>query len=297
MAEIWPNFFIAGAAKAGTTSLYSYLKQHPQVFLPKIKEPQYFASVKPAPEYAHLVDAVTDRGRYLKLFRGAERYAAIGDASPSYLWDPEAPNRIKRTVPHARIIISLRDPVERAFSHYLMDYREGAQDLPFYEAICEDVARKKKGIGVSFLYVEFGQYHAQVRRYLNTFGPDNVEILMFEQLRRATREVIARIVRFLGLDAAPVDQIDTSRVHNGYAVPRARWARWLAGAHWTRTLGQTVVPRSLAAFIYEQFLLKSGRKPEIDPRAKELLCEIYQPEIRQLEQVLGYPLPELRRSW
>ncbi|MGH7916925.1 MAG: sulfotransferase family protein [Candidatus Binataceae bacterium] len=297
MTETWPNFFIVGAAKAGTTSLYAYLRQHPRIFLPKVKEPQYFATVRPAPEYAHLVDAVTDRERYLRLFRKADHYAAVGEASPSYLWDPEAAARIKQSVPEARIIISLRDPIERAYSHYLMDYREGAQDLPFYEALCRDLARDEKGIGISYLYVELGQYAAQVSRYLEAFGPERVQILMFEDLRRETRKTVAQVARFLGLETAPVSAIDTSTVHNGYSVARARWARRLAGARWTRTLGQTVVPHSVGAFIFEKFMLKPAVKPPIDQDAVRLLRDIYEPDVRQLERTLGRSLPELRRSW
>jgi hypothetical protein len=297
MTETWPNFFIVGAAKAGTTSLYAYLRQHPQIFLPRVKEPQYFATVRPAPEYAHLVDAVTDREHYLRLFRRAGGYSAIGEASPSYLWDPEAARRIKQAVPDARIIISLRDPIERAYSHYLMDYREGAQDLPFYEALCQDLAREEKGIGISYLYVELGQYASQVSRYLEAFGRERVQILMFEDLRRATREAVAGVARFLGVDPAPVASINTSTVHNGYAVARARWARRLAGARWTRTLGQTVVPHSVGAFIFEKFMLKSAVKPPIDDRAVRMLRGIYEPEVKELEVVLGRHLPELRRSW
>jgi hypothetical protein len=295
--ETWPNFFIVGAPKAGTTSLYAYLAQHPQVFMPAVKEPQFFAQIRPTAEFEHLVEAIGDRRRYLRLYRNARGYGAIGDASPSYLWHPEVPGRIKRVVPEARIIIALRDPIERAHSHYLADFREGAESLPFREALCHDLARSSKGLGVSHMYVELGQYALQVRRYLEVFGPERVHLLLFDDLRTSTQNALGGICRFLGLDAAPVARIDTARVHNAFAAPRWEWTRRVAGRRWARRLGQSVVPRSIGAFIFERVFNRPAPKPAIDRRAKELMLPIYEPDIRRLESILGRQFPELRRSW
>ncbi len=295
--ETWPNFFIVGAPKAGTTSLHAYLAQHPQVFMPAVKEPQYFAQIRPTAEFEHLVEAIADRRRYLRLYRRARGYNAIGDASPSYLWHPEVPGRIKRAVPEARIIIALRDPIERAHSHYLADFREGAESLPFHRALRTDLARPRKGLGVSHMYVELGQYAAQVRRYLQVFGPERVHLLLFDDLRSSARHALAGVCRFLGLDSAPAAEIDTARVHNGFAAPRWEWTRRLAGQRWARHAGQSLVPRSIGAFIFERVFNRPAAKPAIDPRAKELMLPIYEPDIRKLESLLGRALPELRRSW
>ncbi len=297
MADIWPNFFVVGAAKAGTTSLYAYLKQHPQVFLPKVKEPHFFSQVCPAPEMRHLYAAINDRAAYLSLFRKARGYRAIGDASPSYLWHPQAADRIRRSVSEAKIVITLRDPVERAHSHYLADVREGVHELSFYDALRQDMARPKKGWAVSLLYVELGQYAAQVRRYLEVFGPQQVKVLLFNDLTRDSTGVLTELARFLDVDQGAVAQINTNEVHNSYAAPRGRWARQLAGAKFSRILGKTVIPRSLGQFIFERVLLTRAPKPMIEPDAKRLLCEIYEPDVRELEAILGRPLPELRRSW
>jgi len=297
VVEIWPNFFIVGAAKAGTTSLYAYLKQHPEIFMPRVKEPHYFAQIRPSPEMRHLYEIVNDRKKYLSLFAKARGYAAIGDASPSYLWEPQAPRRIREVVPQAKIIILLRDPVERAHSHYLADIREGVHNLGFYEALCYDMAREVKGWGISWLYIELGQYAAQVRRYLDIFGPEQTRVFLFEDLKRDSNRVLLEIARFLGVDTDAVARIDTSEAHNAYAMSRGRWAQRLAGAKLSRFLGRTVVPRPIGQFIFDRILLKPGPKPDIDPRAKKLLCEIFEPEVNELEHLLGRPLPELRRSW
>ncbi len=119
MREIWPNFFLVGAAKAGTISIYEYLSQHPEIFFPCIKEPHFFTQARPSRQQRFFVHAISDRAEYARLFERACGFATIGDASPSYLWHPEVPCRIRAQVPDARIAIILRDPVERAYSHYL----------------------------------------------------------------------------------------------------------------------------------------------------------------------------------
>jgi Sulfotransferase family len=295
--ENWPNFFIVGAPKAGTTSLYAYLAQHPQVFMPAVKEPQFFAQIQPSDEFRHLVESIGDRSRYLRLYHKAGDFAAVGDASPSYLWHPEVPARIKRVVPEAKIIIALRDPIERAHSHYLAEFREGAEHLPFHAALCSDLRRPRKGPGISHMYVELGQYAAQVRRYVESFGADRVHVLLFDDLKRSAQRALAAIFQFLGLDAAQANGVDTGRVHNGFVEPRWRWTRQISGRRWARRLGQTIVPRGVGSFIFDRILNKPGAKPPIDPRAKDLLRPIYEPEVRELEAILGSRLPELRGSW
>ena len=105
----WPNLFVVGAAKAGTTSLWRYLDQHPAIYMSPVKEPHYFSSFTPG-----LFPAVKDEGEYLRLFRDAGDAPLRGEASASYLWDAETPRRHPSRSPDAKIVISLRDPVERA---------------------------------------------------------------------------------------------------------------------------------------------------------------------------------------
>lgn len=302
----WPDFFIVGAANSGTTSLYTWLKQHPEVFLPALKEPHYFSQIQPSYEQRYMRTYVTQEKAYLKLFRKAAAYRAAGEASPSYLFDADAPHRIRGAVPHARIIVLLRDPVERAQSHYLMDVREGVQDRSFYEAIEEDWNRGRKGWGISHLYLELGLYADQVQRYLSTFGSDRVLILMFEELKKASqngKSALAKVLRFLDVDGTCLDRIDTSSAENSYGIPRWSWARRIAGSNRVRRVGQILVPPSLGSnqtvkrLLFQRFFVKSAPRPQIDPRARDLLCSIFDPDIRDLEACLGRSLPDLRHTW
>jgi Sulfotransferase family len=295
--EVWPNFFVVGAAKAGTSSLYASLRDHPDVFMAYPKEPHHFTQVTPPQELRWHFEGYTDRQRYLRLFEGSEGSKAIGEASTSYLWHPQVARRIRSEIPDARIIISLRDPLQRAYSHYLMHVREGIQNLGFYDALVEDLDRTDEAWAISHFYVGKGCYADQVGRYLDIFGRDRVKLVLFDHLKRDPSGELRKVVQFLGLDPALISRIDAARVRNPYRASRGRWAEILAGNKLSRMLGETIVPRKLGSFIYERFLLKRAEKPPIDPRARDLLLEIYQPEIDRLERVVGRKMPELRGSW
>jgi len=297
MKSEWPNFFIVGAAKAGTSSLYHGLRQHPDIFMSYPKEPHHFTQVNPPHDLRWHFEGHLEPERYLRLFEGSQGFPAIGEASTSYLCHPLVAQRIRQQVPEARIVISLRDPVERAYSHYLMHVREGIQNLGFYDALLEDMERTDEAWAISHFYVDKGRYASQVRRYLEVFGKERVKVVLFDDLKRDPGATVREVVRFLGLDPAAVATTDAAQVRNPYRASRGRWAEFLVGNKFSRMLGETIVPRSLGSFIYEHFLLKRADKPPMEPRAQELLLEIYEPEIEALEKILGRDLPELRRTW
>ena len=223
MTQRSPNFFIVGAAKAGTTSLAQYLAAHPAIYLSPVKEPNYFASDIDAGRFRADYRRVTqfdvtaylrkpqleerhtgwffDRSDYLHLYREVSGETAIGEASVSYLYSATAAEAIEAEVPNARIVISLRDPVERAFSHFRMDVAAGvAVSNDFVTSIERDYALPDKGWGVSSLYVELGMYHDQVERYLDVFGSDRVWILQYEDWIRHVPETVAILQEFLGVN-------------------------------------------------------------------------------------------------
>ena len=131
--EIWPNFFIVGAPRCGTTSLWYYLSQSPEVFMSTKKEPKYFNSYESVRLYFD--PPIRDKKKYLELFHEVRNERAIGEASTSYLADPSTPELIHKVLPESRIIISLRDPVERAFSHHLLDLRTKITKLQAWQWI------------------------------------------------------------------------------------------------------------------------------------------------------------------
>jgi hypothetical protein len=304
---IWPTFFLVGAQNSGTTSLYSQLRQHSEVFLPPLKEPHFFSDLPPLAGMRYPIARVAEQDAYLRLFNQAGDYKAIGDASTSYLWDPGAPYRIHAANPQAKIVMLLRDPIERAQSHYLMDVRDGWQHLPFREALQQDWQSTEKRHGMARLYIDLGLYCRQVERYLKLFGPERVCILSFTSLdaqpMNGARPALSQVVDFLGLDSAQLSRIDTSRRENEFTVSRWRWVSRIAGARWARRLGLTLVPASLGStffikqLVFEPLFLKRADKPPIPAEVKEWLISIFKDDVSALEKLLGRSLPDLRRTW
>lgn len=277
--------------------MYAHLKTHPDVFLPKMNEPHYFASSPPPPEI-HEDHCVGNLAAYRRLYRGSETYTAIGDRSASYLWDEGTPRRIYEVCPKAKIIIILRDPVKRAHSAYLMDTMLGTERTQsFYEAIQQDKPRPKKSIWHARLYIELGMYHDQILRYFETFGREQVLVLLNEELANSPRELYAKVSKHLGIDAGLFDPEKIEERHWAYRMPRSM-ALYRILTEWPiGTIRRKIVPAPLAKWLQSSKLLYETKPPEIEERARIYLQEVYTPEVDRLEKLLGRSLPELRKSW
>ncbi len=290
MSAIWPNFFIGGVTKSGTTSLYEYLRQHPQVFMSAVKAPCFFSRMA----QKHVHQRITQEQEYLKLFRGAESAKAIGEASADYLWDETAPYRIREKIPNAKNILILRDPIDRAYSHYLHKVRFGVEGCSsFYDALFGEHGH---------YYVAMGLYFSQVKRYFGVFGRDQVLVLMFEDLKRKPIDLLNNIADFLGIDREPFRHILVDVVHNPYMTPKNRLVHQI----FKRTVFIRCIVnwmlrnRALRDFYLKVFrpsLFKYATKPPMDQKAVKFLQMVYERDVADLEQLLGRPLPDLRKVW
>ncbi len=291
----WPNFFLVGAQKAGTSSIYAYLKQHPDIFLPAVKEPHFFSQVVATPSYQPIFfPSILKETEYLQLYGRAGGFRAVGDASVSYLWDSHAPRRIWARVPDAKILIVLRDPVERAYSHYLMNVREGVEVLPFYEALLANQCEISSGWGTSRLYIETGLYAAQVERYVELFGRERIQILLFEDLKTNPSCLVRQVAEFLCVDPVPMQTVRTEEIHNPHLEHRNRVAAAIMRNRLAHTLARQFIPREMRAWIRYRFILQPGPKPRPDPRAIAMLRALYEPDLQNLERILARPFPCLR---
>ena len=290
----WPTFFVVGAAKSGTTSLYHYLSQHPDVYMPRNKEPHWFSRVPPFPGRGS--HPVTSEEEYLGLFKGWSKESVAGEASPSYLWDEKAPYRIKGAVPQAKIIAILRHPAERAYSHYMMDVRLDKQDLSFREALERDYHAENKGWGVSDQYIDLGFYAEQVQRYVEVFGSTQVKIFLYEDLRENPRALLRSAFEFLEVDPGYADAIRTDERYNTYSLPRNRLAkRILRSRLFKSRLARELRARAIAnpqirAQLRQSVLLKEETKSAMDPDCRRFLMDLYRSDIRKLQALLDREL-------
>lgn len=274
----WPNVFIVGAQRAGTTSLWGYLGQHRQIRTAAVKEPNFFSS------HPGVAATAVD---YRRLFgHGGEAFRI--DASTRYLYDRRAAEEIARACPDARVLISLRDPVDRAYSHYRLHVRRGSEKRSFHEAVEEDLSGRGGGRLPGRAYARAGFYAGPVGRYLDVFG-DHVHVLFFDDLVREPERAVEGVLHFLGLDPSDPRRIDYTP-RNVSAVPR-NWiaARALSSLPVIR-VARAVVPPRLRAGV-ERKLRRRVEAPPMDDSARRLLAEAYADDSVQLRAVLDRSLP------
>lgn len=273
--EIWPNFFIVGAIRAATKSLYNYLGAHPSVYMCPIKEPSFFSD--------NGIDRIGDKEKYLKLFDGVTDETAIGEATPHYLPDPTTPKRIHDIIPNARIIMMLRDPVERLFSDWFMRVNVWSdENHPLREVLAKAKAEAKGGIVRG--YVRRGFYTEQVQGYLDRFGPTQVRIMIFEELIRDPKPMTEETLRFLGVTLDGL-QVKNYRAYNqsNRSLAKSNFASRLLNSPKTRRLARSRLVKPLLA--------KELTKPKLEPVERKLMEDLYREDAIKLSELLQRQLP------
>jgi sulfotransferase family protein len=208
-----PNFLIIGAMKSGTTALYYYLEQHPQIYMSPVKEPNYFCSGE---QENSVGNSATRIGDYQDLFKDVSGEKAIGEASHCYLYEPEAAARIQDYIPDAKLIAVLRNPVDRAYSHFLHMVRNGREPLTdFAQALREEETGGYQNRNLQD-YVGRGRYYDQLKRYFNTFSRDQIKVYLYEDLSNAPVDILQDAFRFLGVDDSFVPDVSLRRNVSGY---------------------------------------------------------------------------------
>jgi hypothetical protein len=307
-----PNFFLAGAPKAGTTSLCHYLDQHPEIYMSPIKAPNYFASEIRAAGFRKEDRAVLERERealreyldgpmvekrfsaivtewsdYCRLFRNATNQIAIGEASDCYLWSADAAANIAARIPHAKIILVLRDPADRAFSQHLHHVSIGLTRWSFREHIDACLSMQPKVFGPAYPFLEMGLYYEQVKRFLDRFGAQNVRIYPYENFRNQPGALLADIFGWLGVDPRFVP--DFSEKHLEFAVPKSSDTIYLLRrlGLWPRMKG--IIPRGIRQRL-RPIAFDSRRSQRMSPADRAFLVEYYRDDILKLAGLLGRDL-------
>ncbi|NET06807.1 MAG: sulfotransferase [Symploca sp. SIO2B6] len=310
-----PNFLIIGAAKAGTTALYHYLAQHPDIYMSPIKELNFFAfegekyhSDGLADEggikrYEHLQRiSVTDPEAYQLQFKGVTNERAIGEASPMYLYNPRTPQRIHDYKSDMRLIVILRNPVDRAHSHFAQYVFKGQERLTdFSQAIkAEDIYVPNIWWGYRH-YVRLGFYYRQLQQYFNLFSPNLIKIYLFEDLKASPNRVLQDIFNFIEVDSNLV--ADTSTKHNQSLVAKNKTVHhslrnletFLRSQNPANKLLRQLLPNRLKKLgsdwrvNLEQKNLVKG-KPPLSMDVRQQLTSIYRDDILKLQDLIGRDL-------
>lgn len=292
------DFFVVGAARSGTTSIYNYLSLHPKIYLPNVKECNFFSDVE-SMDYEAYEPIDLDKQYHMKIIKSQEVYDTLyenapedalkGEVSPSYLWDKNTAEKIYQHNPNAKIIISLRNPIKRAFSHYLMHFNTGYEKQKTFEKAID--ARKVEIWGGGNMYLEMGLYFEQVSNYLKYFGKENVKILIYEDWILDTENYVNDIYKFLNITSFSIDRID--KKHNETFVLKN-----ISVINFLRRKG---IKKVLSKFFPEELRDKMKKRFFSDATAEqeslqqttyENLVNYYKTDITKLEELLDHPLSE-----
>jgi len=295
-----PDFFIIGAPKSGTTALYAYLRQHPQVFLPgHLKEPHYFGSD---------LDFVDQRrpslDAYLALFAEARPDQVVGEASVFYLLSERAAEEIRAFQPKAQLIAMLRNPVDMIYSFHSQRLYNTTEDVAdFAQALALEEERlqgrrlpRNIGLRQGLQYRRLGRYAEQIQRFIDAFGRDALHVILYDDFRADPAAAFRDTCAFLGVD--PGVQVEF-RVVNANKQPRSRllrellWRKPPVLRRVARVLMPTEAMRRSTGRTIRRLNRREVQRPPLPADLRERLAREFAPDVERLQTLIGRDL----RAW
>ena len=273
-----PNFMIIGAGRTGTTSLYHYLKQHPEIYMSPIKEPRFF--IFEGVEKQKIDDkwrdmTITTLEDYQALFAGVTTEKAYGEASVEYLHKEKALVNIKKYIPDAKLIVGLRNPIERVYSHYIFCCREGIEKSSSFNKALQ--TRKK-------YYTDGAYYHKHLSRFFANFPEENIHVYLYEDLVSNPQELMKEIFIFLKVN--PDIKVSLEKKHNvGQIKKENRLVRMSLSVIKKYTKNHRL--QQLSHFLEQNLLTTPQKKPRLDNASKKELIGLYKKDVLRLEKLIG----------
>jgi len=292
--ENFPNTFILGASKCGTTSLYDILKEHPDIYFSIVKEPQFFSN-----------DDLYSEGicSYIKKhFKNSAGFKCRVDASPHYLYYKKAAQRIFQDIggKNIKFIVILREPVSRAYSLYWNMVREGYESLGFRDALDKEKERLDDGaierLGtVRYQYLSSGLYAQQLEQYFEYFERESFLILFHEDLKNKPKAVIKQVTEFLGVNELENTKDQSS---NMSSMPKNRWIHsFLRGKSIFKKIAGFMLPYNIKYLLVTRLInmnLREENYPPLDENLKLIIKKSFTKDIDILEKMTGRKLDEWR---
>lgn len=296
-----PNFLVVGAPKAGTTSMHRYLSEHPAIYVPPKKGLHYFT-------YDHLREKINGPGDreaiagFCKTFPEYESHfadvpsqcQAIGDASPSYLYFSSCIPQIQKYLGSStKIIIMIRNPIDRAFSMYLHLVRAKRETLSFYDALQAEDDRLKWGWGDAWFYKAHSLYCSKIKDYLEAFGHNNVKVIEHNDFSNHTLHTMQEVYSFLGVDKTYIPH-NIGVVYGKTGFYADGLTRFLAKRHPIKTLARKAIPArwlgTLRNMKYAYINKRTQKTTMPDARSLTFLRAYFSHDVTQLEQLLQIDL-------
>lgn len=287
-----PNFLIIGAAKAGTTSLYHYLKQHPQIYMSPLKEPRFFALENEDlnfqnPDNGINVNSVTEFSDYCRLFEDVTNEIAIGEASPLYLYSPKAVECISHYIPDAKLIAILRNPVDRAYSCY--KHLIALDPLSFENALREEDNRINQNWAHLWHYRQGGYYYKQLKRYFEKFDRAQIKIFLFDDFKNNPVIILQDLFLFLEVDNSFIPDLSYKNVSNN---PKIRSLQnFLNSGGSIRSISKRMVPKVIRTSIAKKLRIWNSKEfLSMDENIRLRLIDDYREDILNLQDLIDCDL-------
>lgn len=294
-----PNFLLIGAPKAGTSALYAYLSQHPQVYMSPVKEPHFFMLENekvnfqgPGDQdrFRHSVHQLKD---YKNLFAGVADEIAIGEASTTYLGSEKASRRIKKYIPEAKLIAILRNPVDAAYASFLHLIRDGNESIAdFSKALAAEPERTQNNWGLMWRYQQKGFYYEQLKRYFELFDRQQIKVFIYEEFERNPELIMEDMFTFVGAD--PSFNVNMTTKHNVSGMPKSQTLnKLLARKNPLKESIKLLVPSKMRSEIYSKvrtWNLSNFQKPKMSEEIRQQLTDSYRDDILKLQSLIQQDL-------
>ena len=276
----WPNFFIVGTSRAGTTSLYNYLNSINEIYLAPKGKIHYF--------FPEEFKKKNTKDEYLNIFTEIENQKLIGEYA-GYLDNNESPNLIKSTIPNSKIIICLRNPIERGFSHYLMNVREGIEKNDFSNSFENFMNPINKNSRFYKRYIELGLYYEKVKRFLDIFGKENVKIIIFEEFSQNPKKIFKELLDFLEIKSDTPSIVGTT--YNAYGEPLGDVGTKIVKNKILNSLAKKILSKNVRVKLLRVVINKNSKKPKLKKQNRIFLEQFYYQDSINLQKLLVKKLP------
>ena len=285
-----PTFLVIGAAKAGTTALYWYFAEHPEVFMSRVKETNFFAYgldqqgrlLYGDPDIHHF--PVKTLAAYEALFEESGGAAAVGEVSPLYLETPQAAARIRARLPEARIICCIRHPVDRAYSDYLMYLRNRGRRFDPERELNDAAAWARPDSH----WMQIGRYYPQLARYYQSFPGDQLLVFPYDDLRKNTVGTTQQLYRFVGVDSTFVPDLETP--HNVGGMPASRLLERVVTHRAIKSAIEPWIPRRAVNWVRQLRTRNMRQPPGLPPELRRELTSYFRDDVEKTSELIGRDL-------
>lgn len=289
-----PNFLIIGAAKSGTTAIYTYIKQHPEIFMSSLKELRYFSNFNPPPGHIPYHRSVGSLEAYESYFDDVKDEKIYGESTPMYLYTPGTAERIQAVIPDVKMLAILRNPIDRAvsaYTHGLRDWIETADT--FREALRLEPERIEAGWGMLWHYVNAGYYYQQLQRYYAVFDPSQILVVLHDDLVADTDALLVKIFNFLNVN--PSFKPDTSSRPNVSGFPKSDFwyqlmKRVFYNDNFVKRMSRKLIPQKTREKITTGLRRANMEKKEIPEDIRSHLIELFRDDIQNLSKLINRDL-------